>query len=68
MIKLKIRFCEVMIRHYTKLWRKAVNGMQKSLTSYTSAEFRRYAARNNKYGAKSLHWMNKKAELIKGLV
>ena len=68
MIKLKIKFCEFMIRHYTRLWRKAVNGMQKRLTSYTTAEFRRYAARNNKYGSKTLLWMDKKAKLLKGLV
>ena len=65
MIRMKIY--ERFINHYSKLWQKAIDNMNKHMSDYTTAEFRKWANLNTKYGKKTLFWMNKKAQLIKDL-
>ena len=64
---LKLKVCEMFIKHYEKRWKNAIDGMNKNINDSISPEFRKYCYLNSKYGHKTLVWMHKKSKILKEL-
>ena len=65
MRKLKLKLYERQCKRYMRLWKKAMDGMEKHMFDMHNAKFMKYAGRNYKYRVKFEDIKEKRNRLLK---